>query len=133
MTHTRSGWTIGRPGVPQQAGSVIAKAATKSKKEAARDELGDPVVSDAVAAAKNPPATGALLEACHIDLPPGDVVEEIEFEKFFKLGLVFGDLREASDKKLEQLKKAASPKEKGGKGKAEVNVEIDPFNLPMAV
>jgi hypothetical protein len=74
-----------------------------------------------------------LLEACHIDLPPGDVVEEIEFEKFFRLGLVFGDLREVSDKKLEQLKKAASPQEKGGKGKAEVNVEIDPFNLPIAV
>jgi hypothetical protein len=118
----------------------MAKVATKSKKPAttepkqpAETNSDDPVVSDAVAAAKNPPATGALLEACHIDLPPGDVVEEIEFEKFFKLGLVFGDLREVSDKKLEQLQKAASPQEKGGKGKAEVNVEIDPFNLPMAV
>ena len=118
----------------------MAKVATKSKKPAstkskkpAETNSDDPVVSDAVAAAKNPPATGALLEACHIDLPPGDVVEEIEFEKFFKLGLVFGDLREVTDKKLEQLKKAASPKEKGGKGKAEVNVEIDPFNFPMAI
>jgi hypothetical protein len=118
----------------------MAKVATKPKKPATtkpkkppESNSDDPVVSDAAAAAKNPPATGALLEACHIDLPPGDVVEEIEFEKFFKLGLLFGDLREVTDKKLEQLKKAASPQEKGGKGKAEVSVEIDPFNFQMAV
>jgi hypothetical protein len=108
------------------------KPATTKPKEPAKTNSDDPVVSDAVAAAKNPPATGALLEACHIDLPPGDVVEEIEFEKFFKLGLTFGDLREVSDKKVQQLEKAASPKEKGGKA-AEVNVEIDPFNFQMAV
>jgi hypothetical protein len=110
------------------------KPATAKSKKAPETNSDDPVVvSDAAAAAKDPPETGALLQACHIDLPPGDVVEEIEFEKFFKLGLVFGDLREVSEKKLEQLKKSASPNEKGGKGKAEISVEIDPFNLPMAV
>jgi hypothetical protein len=110
----------------------MSKTATKPKKPPETNS-DDPNVSDPAAAAKNPPATGALLEACHIDLPPGDVVEEIEFEKFFKLGLAFGDLREISDKKLEQLKKAGSPQEKGGKGKGEVNLEIDPFSLQMAV
>lgn len=109
------------------------KPGSKKSKKPSATNSDDPVVSDAAAAAKNPPETGALLEACHIDLPPGDVVEEIEFEKFFKLGLEFGDLSEVSDKKLEQLKKAAGPKEKGDKGKADSTLDIDPFSLQMAV
>lgn len=37
--------------------------------------------------------TGALLNACSIDLPPGDVVESVEFERFFRLNLVYGDVQ----------------------------------------
>jgi len=39
-------------------------------------------------------ASGHFLDGCRIDLPPDDVVEEIEFERFFRLGhLAFGALR----------------------------------------
>src|SRR6478752_7587962 len=113
------------------------KVATKSKKPAKTEKSAetnshDPVVSDPAAAAKNPPETGALLEACKINLPPGDVVEEIEFEKFFMLGLTFGDLREFSDKKVQQIKKEALPKDKGAKD-GPATLEINPDNLDMAI
>ena len=39
------------------------------------------------------PRPGALLRACAIDLPPGDVVEAVEFERFFRLNLTYGDLQ----------------------------------------
>ena len=35
---------------------------------------------------------GCFLDNCRIDLPPNDVVEEIEFERFFRLDRRFGDL-----------------------------------------
>ena len=39
-----------------------------------------------------PPAR-ELVSACRIDLPPNDVVESIDFERFFFLNLSFGDLK----------------------------------------
>ena len=39
------------------------------------------------------PRPGALLRACAIDLPPDDVVEAVEFERFFRLNLTYGDLQ----------------------------------------
>ena len=106
------------------------KASTKNGKSAGAD-ADDPNVSDALVAAKNPPPTGRLIADCHIDLPRGDVVEEIEYEKFFKLNLAFGDVREVSEKKLQEMKKAALPKPK--KGQEEVVVEDDVLELPMAI
>lgn len=114
---------------------MSAQGSTKSKKSAANGSA-DSNVSDAVAAAESPPPTGRLLADCHIDLPRGDVVEEIEFEKFFRLNLLFGDLREVSDKQLEKLKVAALPKAKGDKvkkGQGELVVEEDVLELPMAI
>ena len=35
---------------------------------------------------------GALANACTIDLPPGDVIEAVEFERFFRLNLVYRDM-----------------------------------------
>ena len=40
-------------------------------------------------------SAGAFVRACRIDLPPDDVVEEIEFERFFRLNLNFLDLHAA--------------------------------------
>ena len=114
---------------------MSAKASTKSRKQA-ETSSDDPNVSDAIAAAEDPPPTGRLLDSCHIDLPPGDVVEEIEFEKFFMLNLLFGDLREVSDKKLQEIKRSAAPKAKAGtreKGQQEFAVEADVLKLPMAI
>src|SRR5258708_37795853 len=39
-----------------------------------------------------PGDAGSFLTGCRIDLPPDDVVEEIEFERFFRLNLTFADL-----------------------------------------
>ncbi|WP_405724444.1 hypothetical protein OG885_00800 [Streptomyces sp. NBC_00028] len=39
------------------------------------------------------PRAGRLLNACRIDLPPDDVIEEIEYERFFRLNLIYGDLQ----------------------------------------
>ena len=113
---------------------MSAKAKTKNAQSAEAGSDG-PNVSDAIAAAENPPPAGRLLDNCHIDLPPGDVVEEIEFEKFFKLNLVFGDLREVSDKKLQEMKMAAAPKAQGGKPKKgqEVVLDEDVLEMPMAI
>jgi hypothetical protein len=38
-------------------------------------------------------AVGELIDACKIDLPPGDVVESIEFERFFRLNARIEDLQ----------------------------------------
>lgn len=112
---------------------MSAKASTKNEEPAAA-VAEDPNVSDAVAAAESPPPAGRLLDNCRIDLPRGDVVEEIEFEKFFKLNLLFGDLREVSDKKLQEMKVAAGPKPQGrGKKGQELVVEEDVLELPMAI
>src|SRR4051794_23762388 len=114
---------------------MSVQASTRSAKSAAKGS-DDPNVSDAVVAAESPPPTGRLLADCQIDLPRGDVVEEIEFEKFFRLNLLFGDLREVSDKQLEKLKTSALPKAQGDKrkkGQGEVLVEDDVLELPMAI
>jgi hypothetical protein len=39
------------------------------------------------------PAVGEVIDACAIDLPPGDVVESIEFERFFRLDARIEDLQ----------------------------------------
>lgn len=37
---------------------------------------------------------GRFLDHCRIDLPPDDVVENIEFERFFRINVAFGALRD---------------------------------------
>jgi radical SAM protein with 4Fe4S-binding SPASM domain len=46
---------------------------------------------------------GTFVGACRIDLPPNDVVEEIEFERFFRLNLTFGSLHESAGFNLTHL------------------------------
>jgi hypothetical protein len=41
----------------------------------------------------NPALAGEVVCACRIDLPKNDVVESIDFERFFLLNLSYGDLR----------------------------------------
>ena len=41
----------------------------------------------------DPSLAGEVVSACHIDLPKNDVVESIDFERFFVLNLSYGDLR----------------------------------------
>lgn len=40
----------------------------------------------------DPTNAGMVVSACRIDLPSNDVVESIDFERFFFLNLSFGDL-----------------------------------------
>jgi hypothetical protein len=42
---------------------------------------------------ESPEAAGAVVTECRIDLPRNDVVESIDFERFFLLNLSFGDVR----------------------------------------
>jgi hypothetical protein len=44
---------------------------------------------------------GGFLDGCHIDLPPDDVVEEIEFERFFLLNHSFGEIQDLDSGKAE--------------------------------
>lgn len=73
---------------------------------------------------------GRFLDECQIDLPPDDVIEEIEFERFFRLNVRFGDLQGPVVINLQQravtsqkLNDAAAPQVPGAKdlesGKAE--------------
>ncbi|MCM3872024.1 MAG: PKD domain-containing protein [Pyrinomonadaceae bacterium] len=39
---------------------------------------------------------GAFVDECRIDLPKNDVIEAIEFERFFRLNLLFGHLQDAN-------------------------------------
>jgi hypothetical protein len=41
----------------------------------------------------DPTLAGEVVSACRIDLPKNDVVESIDFERFFRLNLSYGDLR----------------------------------------
>jgi hypothetical protein len=41
----------------------------------------------------HPAATGTFVDGCRVDLPANDVVESIEFERFFRINLKFGDLQ----------------------------------------
>ena len=40
----------------------------------------------------DPKVAGTVVASCHIDLPQNDVVESIDFERFFFLNLSFGDV-----------------------------------------
>jgi hypothetical protein len=48
---------------------------------------------DSVVSASATVTVGEVIDACKIDLPPGDVVESIEFDRFFRLNARLDDLQ----------------------------------------
>lgn len=115
-----------------KARKSTSKSSSKSAPKPAERESGEQNVSDPVAAAANPPETGRLLSSCRIELPPGDVVEEIEYEKFFLLNEHFGDLRETPDEPAPTIKLAAPREPKKGTD-GEQMIDDDVMKLEMAI
>jgi hypothetical protein len=74
------------------ADAAAAGAATGSADTATTGDTATPADATAAAGAATG-ACGALIDQCAIDLPPNDVVEAIEFERFFRINATLGNFQ----------------------------------------